>query len=120
MPMRGYAFVTFNLFKVLHAGLENLHILLTIDIHGYRNISSLGMCHLTEASAVGRGDTLDRTVRSVDIVLLIHGYVAVLVSVLGSNLSVCKELVDPFLRCYETTLTMGCGVTVGSTQRSAL
>ena len=93
MPMRGYAFVTFNLFKVLHAGLENLHILLTIDIHGYRNISSLGMCHLTEASAVGRGDTLDRTVRSVDVVLLIHGYVAVLVSVLGSNLSVCKELV---------------------------
>ena len=120
MPMRGYAFVTFNLFKILHAGLEDLHILLTIDIHGYRNISSLGMCHLTEASAVGRGDTLDRTVRSVDVVLLIHGYVAVLVSILGSNLSVCKELVDPFPRCYETTLTMGCRLAVGGTQRSAL
>ena len=111
--------LTFNLLKVLYTGFEDLHILLAIDVHGHSGISSLGVCHLTEASAIGGGDTLDRTVRSVDVVLLIHGYVAVLVSILGSNLSVCKELVDPFLRCYETTLTMGCGVTVGSTQRSA-
>ena len=112
--------LTLNLFKILHAGLEDLHILLAIDIHGYRSISSLGMCHLTEASAVGRGDTLDRTIGAVDIILLIHGDIAVLIRILGSDLTICEESVDPLFRCYETALTVGCGIAVGSTQCSAL
>ena len=70
------------------------------------------MCHLTEASAIGGCDTLDRTVGTVDIVFLIHGYITVLISVLSSDLSVSKELVDPLFRCYETALSVGCGIAV--------
>ena len=112
--------LTFNLLKVLYPGFKDLHILLAIDVHGHSGISSLGVCHLTEASAIGGCDTLDRTVGTVDIVFLIHGYITVLVSVLGSDLSVSKELVDPLFRCYETALSVGCGVAVGGTQCSAL
>ena len=121
-PAKGYGIIslTFNLLKVLYTGFKDLHILLAIDVHGHSGISSLGVCHLTEASAIGGCDTLDRTVGTVDIVFLIHGYITVLISVLSSDLSVSKELVDPLFRCYETALTVGCGIAVGSTQCSAL
>ena len=112
--------LTLNLLKVLYPGFKDLHILLAIDVHGHSGISSLGVCHLTEASAIGGCDTLDRTVGTVDIVFLIHGYITVLISVLSSDLSVSKELVDPLFRCYETALTVGCGIALGSTQCSAL
>ena len=59
--------LTLNLLKVLYPGFKDLHILLAIDVHGHSGISSLGVCHLTEASAIGGCDTLDRTVGTVDI-----------------------------------------------------
>ena len=59
LKQQGYKPVSYT--HLLYTGFKDLHILLAIDVHGHSGISSLGMCHHTEASAVGRGDTLDRT-----------------------------------------------------------
>ena len=45
--------------KILHAGLEDLHVLLPVNVHGNRLTAALGMGHLAQDAPVGAGDALD-------------------------------------------------------------
>lgn len=101
-----------SLFKVLHATLKDLHILLAVDVDCDCIAAALRVCHLAKDSSVGAGDTLDRHVGAVDIPLLVHGGIAGLVDVLGNDLSVLKEPIQPLLRCDETSLSVGSGIRV--------
>ena len=70
------------------------------------------MRHLAEHAAVRRCDTLDRSIRAVDIPLLVHGDIAERIAVLGGDLTICKQSVDPVLRSYETALAVGSRVDI--------
>ena len=45
-----------KLLEVCHSGLEQFHILLSVDIHGYCLSTSFGMSHLSKYSTIRAGD----------------------------------------------------------------
>lgn len=80
------------LFKILHAALKDLHILLTVDVHGYRLTTALRMSHLAQDTSIRAGNALDSHIRAVRVPELFHGSVSVFIYVLGSDLAVCCQL----------------------------
>ncbi len=78
------------------------------------------MGHLSKHPSVGRRDSLNCRIGAVHIPFLIHGNLSLPVSILGSNLSVLKETVNPFLRRHESSLAMGNRRYVGLSNLRAL
>ena len=70
------------------------------------------MSHLTENTSIRACDTLDIVCRSVDIGFFGLIQLSIWIYVLGSHLTVCKELSKPFIVCYEASLTVGSRVAV--------
>ena len=68
--------------------------------------AALDVCHLAEDAAVRGGDAFNRAEGAVDIPGLVHGDVALGIAVLGRDLSVLEEPVDPFLRCDEAPFSV--------------
>ena len=70
------------------------------------------MSHLTENTSIRACDTLNVIGRSVDIGFFGLIQFSVWIYVLGSHLSVCKELCKPLIVCYKTSFTVGSRVAV--------
>ena len=83
--------------EICNSGLEDLHILLSVDIYGNAAASTLGMCHLAKDSSVRTCDTLDRIIGTVHIPLFIPCNITARITVTGSHLAVCKESLDGLL-----------------------
>ena len=66
------------------------------------------MRHLAEDTAVRRGDALDRAVGAVHVPLLVHRDVAERIGILGRDLAVLKELLQPCVICDKAALAVGC------------
>ena len=81
--------------------------------------ASLSMAHLTVDTSIRACDTFDRHEGAVRVPVFVHGRNTVKVNVLGRNLSVCEELVDPFPSDHETSLAVGYRVRVNTTELCA-
>ena len=57
------------LFKILHAGLKDLQILLSVDVHGHAPPPALHMGHLAQHPSIRARDALDGKVGAVHIPL---------------------------------------------------
>ena len=70
------------------------------------------MGHLAEDTAVRAGDALDCHVGTVWIPVFVHGYISLVVHILGGNLPVCDQAVKPCVICYKTSLAVGSRIAV--------
>ena len=78
------------------------------------------MRHFAQDTSIRRGNAFDRAVGAIDIPFFIHGNPSFRIGILGCYLSVCKQLVNPLLRSYETSLTVGCRIDIYFSKLSAL
>ena len=94
------------LFEVFHSSLEHLNVILTGNILIKTVADSFAVSHLTEYTAVRRGDTLDSTDRAVGVEVDVCGSLAVKVYILCSDLSVFSQLLDKLSGGEELTFTV--------------
>ena len=102
--------------EILHAALEDLHILFAGNILRHRVSASLGMGHLSVHPSVGAGDAFDCHIRTVGIPIFVHGRIALLIYVLGRNLSVGKQSGQPLVGSDEASFSMGNRIDVNTAQ----
>ena len=100
------------LFKIFHTGFKDLKILLSVNIDCHRIAASLRVSHLSKNTTIRACNSLDRTVRAVDIPLLIHCNVSIRTTILCRNLSICKQFIKPFFTCNKSSFSMRCRICI--------
>ena len=73
--------------EVIHAALEQGLVLIAGHILVNIAASALAVAHLAQNASIGAGNALDRQHAAVGVIGQVHGSLAVLVHILGSNLS---------------------------------
>ena len=104
--MPWYESFTPLLFEILNSRFEHLHVELADNVLVKSVADTLAVTHLTEHSAVGRGDTLDSKRGAVGVVADIRGGISVKINVLGSDLTVSRKLESILFAAKEFTLTV--------------
>ena len=94
------------LLKVVYAALKDFLILLKRNVFVEIFALSLAVTHLAEHSAVGRGDTLDSAYGAVEVELNAVGGLAAEINVLGSDLTVCRKLLNGFEVSHKPALAV--------------
>src|SRR5699024_8629378 len=105
-----------SLFKILHSGLKDLYILLSVDVDGYAVIPPFTVGHLAQNPAIRTGDSFNSTVGSVYIPFFIHGNIAHGVAVLSSHLAVGKQSVQPLVTGNKPSFSVRSGVGIYTAQ----
>ena len=95
-----------SLFKIFHTRLEYFNILLSIDINSNSVSTTFAVSHLTKDTSIRTGNALNVHIRTIDIPLLIDTKLSIRSYILCCNLSVCKQFLQPFFICNETSFTM--------------
>ena len=95
-----------RLFKIFYAAFKEQLVLLEGNILIEVVALAFAVSHLAEHPAVGRGDALDGTDRTVDIVSDVASGLAAQINILRGELTVLSELVNGFLVSEEASLSV--------------
>ncbi len=89
------------------SGFEEFHILFSVYVHCHFVSPTFRMGHFAQHTSVRTCDAFNCHIGTVYVPLLVHCRIAVFVYVLGCHLSVGEQFVQPFLRRYESSFSMG-------------
>ena len=87
--------------EIILCSLEQVQVALTGNVAVQILTNTLRVAHLTEDTAIGRGDAFNGPNGTIGVEVHIHGGVAGKIHILGSDLSVGSQLVQQFFGAQE-------------------
>ena len=95
--------------EIVLCSLEQMQIVVARYILVQGSADTLGVAHLTEHAAIGRGNTLDGPNRTIGVEVHIHRGRACQIHILGCDLAIRCQLLQQLLTAQEAAFTVGNG-----------